>query len=218
MSTLNLMTTKVSAVLLEDHPLFREGLRSFITQKFPNISFAYCGADFLEAKEVIERERVNLAILDLHLGDSRTPSEIVSLFSTRHMRVLVISALNNFESVKSAFSMGANGFVSKDSPIEEIGKAIKTVLDGNEWISPTLSSALTYSKSPIEQLSAQEKRAVILYASGLKLEVVARRMNVAASTSKQYIDRAKMKFKNAGVTVRTKTEIYKYLRDQGLIE
>ena len=218
MSTLNLMTTKVSAILLEDHPLFREGLRSFVTQKFPNISFAYCGADFLEAKEVIERERVNLAILDLHLGDSRTPSEIVSLFSARHMRVLVISALNNFESVKSAFSMGANGFVSKDSPIEEIGKAIKTVLDGNEWISPTLSSALTYSKSPIEQLSAQEKRAVILYASGLKLEVVSRRMNVAASTSKQYIDRAKMKFKNAGVTVRTKTEIYKYLRDQGLIE
>ena len=218
MSTLNRMSTKVSAVLLEDHPLFREGLRSFVTQKFPDITFAYCGADFLAAKEVIERERVNLASLDLHLGDSRTPSEIVSLFSTRHMRVLVISALNNFESVKSAFSMGANGFVSKDSPIEEIGKAIKTVLEGNEWISPTLSSALTYSKSPVEQLSAQEKRAVILYASGLKLEVVARRMNVAASTSKQYIDRAKMKFKNAGVTVRTKTEMYKYLRDQGLID
>jgi len=218
MSTLNLMSTKVSAVLLEDHPLFREGLRSFVTQKFPHISFAYCGADFIEAKKIVETERVNLAILDLHLGDNRTPSEIVSLFSTRHMRVLVISALNNFESVKSAFSMGANGFVSKDSPIEEIGKAIKAVLEGNEWISPTLSSALTYSKSPIEQLSAQEKRAVILYASGLKLDVVARRMGVAASTAKQYIDRAKMKFKNTGTIVRTKTEMYKYLRDQGAIE
>jgi len=218
MSTLKPMSTQISAVLLEDHPLFREGLRSYVTQKFPNIKFAYCGADFLEAKEVLESERINLAILDLHLGDGRTPSEIVSLFSTRHMRVLVVSALNNFESVKSAFSMGASGFVSKDSPIEEIGKAIKSVLDGNEWISPTLSSALTYSKSPVEQLSAQEKRAVILYGSGLKLEVVARRMNVAASTAKQYIDRAKMKFKNAGVTVRTKTEMYKYLRDQGLID
>lgn len=218
MPTLSPMTSNVSAVLLEDHPLFREGLRAFISQKFPEINLAYCGGDLLEAKKVAETERINLAILDLHLGDRTTPSEIVSTFSTRHIRVLVISALNNFESVKSAFSMGANGFVSKDSSIEEIGKAIKAVLAGNEWISPTLSSALTYSKSPVEQLSAQEKRAVILYASGLKLEVVARRMNVAASTSKQYIDRAKIKFKNAGINVRTKTEMYKYLRDQGAID
>jgi DNA-binding NarL/FixJ family response regulator len=131
---------------------------------------------------------------------------------------LVISAINNFESVKSAFSVGASGFVSKDSSIDEISKAIRAVLQGNQWISPTLSKALTFKSSVSEQLSAQEKKAVILYASGLKLEVVARRMDVAASTVKQYIDRAKAKFRAAGTPVSTKTDLYKVLRQEGLID
>jgi len=156
--------------------------------------------------------------VDLHLGDGRTPSEVVGYFSSQDIPVLVISAINNFESVKSAFSVGASGFVSKDSSIDEISKAIRAVLQGNQWISPTLSKALTFKSSVSEQLSAQEKKAVILYASGLKLEVVARRMDVAASTVKQYIDRAKAKFRAAGTPVSTKTDLYKVLRQEGLMD
>lgn len=206
-----------SAILLEDHPLFREGLKSYVLETFPNVKFAYVGADITQAKDTFN-SGIDIAIVDLHLGDSRTPSEIVAIFSAANIPVLVISALNNFESVRSAFSMGAMGFVSKDSSIDEIGKAIKSVLSQKEWVSPTLGRALAQSKTPGEKLSAQEKKAMILYASGLKLEVVARRMEVAPSTVKQYIDRAKLKYRAAGIPIHTKTDIYKILRDEGLIE
>jgi DNA-binding NarL/FixJ family response regulator len=211
------MTSAVSAILLEDHPLFREGLKSYIVETFPNINLAYVGADVSQAKESFSQQ-IDIAIVDLHLGDGRTPSEIVAIFANAKIPVLVISALNNFESVRSAFSMGALGFVSKDSSVEEIGKAIRSVLNHKEWVSPTLGRALSQSKSPGESLSAQEKRAIILYASGLKLDVVARRMEVAPSTVKQYIDRAKLKYRAAGVPVHTKTDLYKILRDEGLID
>jgi DNA-binding NarL/FixJ family response regulator len=211
------MISTHNVVLLEDHPLYRNGLIAYIKKTFPDLVISYAGDDFLEAKNTISAQHTSLAIVDLHLGDSRTPSELVSLFTTKKIPVLVISALNNFESVKSAFSMGALGFVSKDSSIEEVGRAIKSVLSGKEWVSQTLSNALNYKSSAIDQLSNQEKKAVILYASGLKLEVVARRMELAPSTAKQYIDRAKAKFRLAGVSVRTKTEMYKVLRDEGLI-
>jgi DNA-binding NarL/FixJ family response regulator len=114
--------------------------------------------------------------------------------------------------------MGALGFVSKDSSIEDIGKAIQSVLKGSEWISPVLSKALGQTSSVAEKLSSQEKRAIILYSTGLKLEVVARRMDVAPSTVKQYIDRAKEKFRAAGIPVSTKTELYKILRDLSLVD
>ena len=207
-----------SAILLEDHPLYREGLKGYIRSNIPEITFTYEGESFLKAKETVEKKRPEIAIVDLHLGDGRTPSEIVGYFSSRGVPVLVISALNNFESVKSAFSVGATGFISKDSSVEEIGKAIRAVVRGNQWISPTLSQALNYKSSITEQLSAQEKKAVILYASGLKLEVVARRMGVAASTVKQYLDRAKAKFRASGISVSTKTELYKILRQEGFID
>lgn len=207
-----------SAILLEDHPLFREGLKSYINASFSDLLLTYEGDDFLEARNVSSKNKPDIAIVDLHLGDGRTPAEIVGHFSSQNIPVLVISALNNFESVKSAFSVGASGFVSKDSSIEDIGKAIRSVLDGNQWISPTLSRALTFKESVASQLSAQELKAIILYASGLKLDVVARRMDVAASTVKQYIDRSKAKFRSAGMPVSTKTELYRILRNEGLID
>jgi len=217
-STVSSMSTVIEAVLMEDHPLYREGLKAYLQNTFPKMKLLYAGASFYEAKEVISKSKPQIAIVDLHLGDGRQPSEIVALFSSRGIPVLVISALNNFESVKSAFSMGALGFVSKDATIDDIGKAVKSVLDGHEWISPVLGKALTQSKSISDKLSAQEKKAIILYASGLKLEVVARRMDVAPSTVKQYIDRAKEKFRASGVPVSTKTELYKILRDLELVD
>jgi DNA-binding NarL/FixJ family response regulator len=203
---------------MEDHPLYREGLKSYLLSRFPGIQFQYEGADFYAAKEAIEKKKIDIAVVDLHLGDGRPPSEIVALFTSKQIPVLVISALNNFESVKSAFSMGALGFVSKDSSIEDIGKAIQSVQSGNEWISPVLAKALSQTSSIAEKLSSQEKRAIILYSTGLKLEVVARRMDVAPSTVKQYIDRAKEKFRAAGIPVSTKTELYKILRDLALVD
>lgn len=210
-------SSSLNIVLLEDHPLYRDGLISFVHKHFPDSSFQYTGGDFLAAKNALSERSVDLAIVDLHLGDDRSPSELVGLFTGQGIPVLVISALNSFESVRSAFAMGAKGFVSKEAPIEEIAKAINTVVAGKEWVNSNLAKALDARKSPSELLSNQERKALILYASGLKLEVVARRMEVAPSTVKQYIDRAKAKYRLAGVNVRTKTEIYKLLRDEGIV-
>ncbi len=211
------MEKEKSLFVLEDHPLYRQGLIDYLKRELPQYDVAFQGADFLDAKNALQRTKPDLAIVDLHLGDGRPPGEVVALFTSNAIPVLVISALNNFESVKSAFSMGATGFVSKDSLTDELGRAVKSVLSGEEWISPTLSSALSAKQSAVDQLSNQEKKAVILYASGLKLELVARRMNVAPSTVKQYIDRAKAKFQATGIEVRTKTQMYKVLRDEGLL-
>ena len=213
------MKEELNLVLLEDHPLYREGLKSQIRAKFPFVEILYEGADVGDAHRIASNSKVNIALIDLHLGDGRSPAEVVSTFSALKIPVLVISALNNFESVQNAFAMGARGFVSKDSPVTEIQKAIKAVAKGDEWISSVLGDALNNkSVKNKDELSPQERKALVLYASGLKLLAVARRMNVAPSTVKQYLERAKVKYRLAGKPIRTKTEMYKTLRDEGLID
>jgi DNA-binding NarL/FixJ family response regulator len=209
--------SEINIILLEDHPLYRDGLESFIQKNFALAKFVYSGDDFMKAKKAVSENEIDLAIVDLHLGDDRSPNELVALFTSKDVPVLVISALNDFESVRSAFAMGAKGFVGKESPVQEISGAINSVSQGKEWINSNLAKALSERKSPSESLSTQERKALLLYASGLKLDVVARRMEVAPSTAKQYIDRAKQKYRVAGIQLRTKTEIYKVLRDEGLV-
>lgn len=213
------MQRDLKLILLEDHPLYREGLKGQIRAQFPFANFIYDGADLGAARRAAEDLGANIAVIDLHLGDNRSPAEVVSSFTSLNIPVLVISALNNFESVQSAFAMGAKGFVSKDSPVSEIQKAVKAVAAGKEWISSILETALARSgDKSADELSPQERKALVLYASGLKLLAVARRMNVAPSTVKQYIERAKVKYRMSGKPIRTKTEMYKTLRDEGFVD
>ena len=215
---LSAMATSINIILLEDHPLFREGLKQQIKSIFPFAHYVYEGADVFQARKAASSDKVHLAIVDLHLGDGRSPAEIVSTLSAKKIPVLVLSALATFDSVQNAITVGAKGFISKDSPIEEIMRAIKAVSEGNEWIAKAFEDQLPSVKFSKEDLSPQERKALLLYASGLKLNAVARRMNVAPSTVKQYLERAKTKYRLSGKPIRTKTEMYKTLRNEGLLE
>jgi DNA-binding NarL/FixJ family response regulator len=79
------MAPSASFVVLEDHPLYREGLVKYLNKEFPQSQIAYEGADFLEVKNIVEKTKPDLAIVDLHLGDGRPPGEIVALFSANQL-------------------------------------------------------------------------------------------------------------------------------------
>ena len=87
--TLSLMKEEMKLILLEDHPLYREGLKSQIRTQFPFVEFIYEGADVGEARRVAEKSKINIAVIDLHLGDGRSPAEVVSTFSSLNIPVLV---------------------------------------------------------------------------------------------------------------------------------
>jgi DNA-directed RNA polymerase specialized sigma24 family protein len=58
---------------------------------------------------------------------------------------------------------------------------------------------------------------MVLYASGLKIEAVARRMGVKTATAQEYIKRVRTKYSRAGVSAPTKTDLYRRARDEGLV-
>jgi DNA-binding CsgD family transcriptional regulator len=66
-------------------------------------------------------------------------------------------------------------------------------------------------------LSPRERDALRLYASGLKLAAVARRMDISPHTVKEYLDRVRMKYQQVGRPARTRTELYAEARRDGLL-
>jgi DNA-binding NarL/FixJ family response regulator len=90
------------------------------------------------------------------------------------------------------------------------------VLDGGTWFPPDLAGVLLRSSDSVE-LSGQERRALVLYASGLTLEMVARRMDITPNTVKHYIDRVRDKYTAAGIAARTKVDLNRVARSEGLL-
>lgn len=206
-----------SFILLEDHPLVLESLLAQLSLRYANPKIVYKGSDVLAAVAAHRDTSATIAIVDLDLGDGRAPADVISLLKALEIPVLVVSALAEPSTVQAVMIAGADGFVSKRAQTSELLDAVESILRGDSFVSPELAGALLARRSQNISLSEQEQRALVLYASGLKLDAVARRMDIAPSTAKSYIDRVREKYRDAGLEARTKTGLYKAARDSGLI-
>ncbi len=205
-------------ILLEDHPLVLQSLRDQIVGQFPDAVFTYAGQDLLSSLEAHVAVPADCAIVDLDLGDDHSPVDVVSALVTSSIPVLIVSALAAPATVQAVMMAGADGFVSKRADVGQLSEALEAVLNGSTYVSPELAGAMLSKPAKSVSLSEQEQRALVLYASGLKLDAVARKMGVAPSTVKSYIERVRDKYRQLGIEAGTKTSLYKVARDEGLLD
>lgn len=203
-------------VLLDDHELVREGICRQLLLDFPTATFVYSGDSLSEARATIHRDGCDCAVVDLDLGDETPVAETVSTFATQGIPVVVVSAMAEPEVLQAALAAGAQAFVAKRSSLKQLTHAVETVLSGGTWLPPDLAGFVLARQSTVE-LSNQEKRALVLYASGLTLEMVARRMDITPNTVKHYLDRVRDKYTDAGIAARTKLQLHNVARMEGLL-
>lgn len=208
---------RARVMVIDDHPLLRDAIRSKILTAFPDATFAYLGASIDEALAVHAEEPVDCAILDLDLGDGRSPVTNASALVDGGCRVLIVSALADAPTVRAALLAGALGFVSKQASSEEFEEAFALALQGQPSTSRDVAAILSSDETLSVPLSERERQAMVLYASGLKIEAVARRMGVKTATAQEYIKRVRTKYSRAGVSAPTKTDLYRRARDEGLV-
>jgi two-component system, NarL family, nitrate/nitrite response regulator NarL len=203
-------------ILLDDHGLVRDGIERQLLTDFPAATIAYSGDSLTEALAVASATTIDCAVVDLDLGDETPVAETVSAFTARRIPVVVVSAMARPDVLQAAIAAGASAFVAKRSSLRSLTTAVRTVLDGGTWIPPDLAGAVLRTSTSVD-LSAQEKRALVLYASGLTLEMVARRMEITPNTVKHYLDRVRDKYTAAGITARTKVQLNQVARSEGLL-
>ena len=200
-------------IILEDHPIVLEALSNRVVQIFPRAEIIYAGKDLSDALSLIQD--VKLIIVDLDLGDGRSPVDVIKALATSKASILVMSALADTKVVNSVMTVGANGYFTKTASLDQLEEAITKILSGQTYISPQI--ARTSDDERIIKLSPREQLTLKLYADGLTIEEVAKKMGVAPSTANEYLDRVKIKFRTIGVTARTKVDLHKLAVEYGLI-
>jgi DNA-binding NarL/FixJ family response regulator len=99
--------------------------------------------------------------------------------------------------------------VLKNEETSQIQAAIKAVAAGQDWISPRLAYIFATDDAPDRPgLSPQETRALRLYATGMAMKSVAKRMAISEETAKQYVGRVREKYARAGRAAPTKLDLY----------
>ena len=176
-----------SIVIIEDHPLMREGLAAY---------FADTGrwrvktAESLEtAKEVLTRADTDVALLDIQLEDGWGLDIIPWLSKTKfsgqkaELPVLAVySAFDDNAHVNAALSMGVRVYVCKRSNVPELEKAILSALEGKLYIDERVESSLQKGKDVYGLLTKREKEIFTLAKSGLSNRQIADQLGISCHT------------------------------------
>jgi DNA-binding NarL/FixJ family response regulator len=181
------------------------------------VDFVYTGDSVSAALSAIEVRGVDCVVMDLDLNDSVSPIvNVVSLAETG-APVLIVSALGDGVTIRAAFTAGVIGFLSKSAEPEEFVAAIEAALRGDKYTSAEAAAAMLADSDSLVDLSDQERRAMVLYASGLKMRAVARHMGVSESTAREYVRRLRAKYEKAGAPLPSKTELYRMAQREGIL-
>jgi two-component system, NarL family, uhpT operon response regulator UhpA len=210
--------TGARLAILEDHALVREALATRLKRAIANATIVYEGSSLTDCKRAIVTTGCDCIILDLDLGDGSPAEFNVAEMVRTDIPVLVVSALASPAIIRTAFSLGVFGYISKSGEPEEITKAVIAALAGETYTSSEAAAAIMSAASTSVALSKQERRAMVLYASGMKMRTVASTMGVTEGTAQEYIKRMRAKYDKAGTPLSTKTDIYRMAVAEGLME
>lgn len=143
-------------LIVDDHPLFRAGLRQVIAGE-PHFELTGETGDGEDALRWIQEHKPDVAVLDLKLP-GLTGLEIARRLQAAHspVRVIILTMHNEEEIVNRALDSGVMGFVLKENAVGEIVKAIEAVAAGRHYFSPSVSNHLVRRRHRAESL-AKEK-------------------------------------------------------------
>jgi len=183
---------RVSVVVADDHPLFREGIERAVRER-PELELVGAAADGREALACIRELAPRVAVLDLRLPGLDGLQVLNALIrDALPTRVLIVSASGDPEVVYRAVQAGAAGYFRKEADRDAILNGIAAVAGGRTAIEPELQAGVfdqirlrgTGEERPI--LTTREREVLALMADGLSGPQIAERLIVALPTVKTH--------------------------------
>lgn len=201
--------TPIRLLLVDDHPLVREGLRLRM-DSVTDIEVVGEAGSAEEAMRLVLSCQPNVVLTDIGMRET-SGIELVAQLLARDpaLVVLMLSMYDSVEYAQRALAAGARGYVLKDSPSAEIISAIRSVHGGGTYLSPALATKLFRAPAPRAQLSEREQEILVLLGQGLSSKHIARALDIGVRTVESHRQNIRRKLDLAG-----QGELIKYAVEQ----
>jgi DNA-binding NarL/FixJ family response regulator len=176
------MTSTIRILLVDDHPMVREGLQSRLGS-VPHLQVVGEAGDAEEALVRLADCAPAVVLMDVGLkGTNGIELAQRMLAQQPVLRVLMFSMYDNPEYVQRALQAGARGYVLKDAPATEIVAAIDAVAAGGTFLSPAVSRRLFRNQTPRPLLSLRESQILSALGRGESSKQIAKTLDLSVRT------------------------------------
>lgn len=181
----------IKVLLVDDHAIIREGLRSLL-EKQPGMEVVADTDDGRKARQLVQELSPDIVIMDITmpgLNGIEATRQITAEFPD--VKVIALSIHSKRRYVADMLSAGANGYILKECLFDELVTAIKAVAAGGRYLSPRITDVVVsdYVKrlsasdgSPFEALKAREREVLQLVAEGKSTKQIALELHVSTKT------------------------------------
>jgi DNA-binding NarL/FixJ family response regulator len=179
----------ISLLIVDDHPVVRNGLRSMFSAD-PRFEVLGEAADGAEAITIAEKLRPDVILMDLRMPGTDGVTAIKELTKRRVPAwVLVLTTYDTDSDVLPAIEAGATGYLLKDAPTNELFRAVEAAAQGQAVLSPAVATRLMgQMRQPAsEPLSHRELEVLELIAQGSTNREAAKRLFISEATVKTHL-------------------------------
>ncbi len=208
----------INICMADDHGIVREGFKKILRDE-KDINIKAEAKNSYEVIDMINKNDCDILLLDLNMPGKPGLELIEDIKAVdADIKILVVSMYPEENFARRALKAGASGYVTKDSALDELVNAIRSIISKGKYISPSLAIILAdeldseIQEKPHISLSNREFQILCLIASAKKTRDIAEELSLSVSTVNTYRFRIMEKMK-----MKSNIELTRYVLDNKLL-
>lgn len=213
------MTEKIHVVIVDDHPLFRDGVAHMLGRE-PDFAVVGEGASAAEALALVRDQLPDILMLDLDMPGSGLAAAQAVAADYPATKIVILTASEDEGNLQAALKAGARAYILKGSPARELIGILRTVQAGHGYVPPALAASLLSEPAgargggpATEPLTERERQVLERLAVGLSNKEIGQQLHLTEKTVKYYVTNILQKLQ-----VRNRVEAALLAQKSGLAE
>ncbi|HVT02718.1 MAG TPA: response regulator transcription factor [Thermoanaerobaculia bacterium] len=174
----------INLIIADDHQAIRYGVKSMLASH-PDFVVAGEAASGAELLEQVRTREADSILLDIALDDTNG-LDLIKEFKAVRASIRVLVFTSSYASVERALSLGADGYLTKDSHSGELIEALRTIAGGKRYlgrnIAERLGAAVTPSSPPAQSLTPREREIMMSIIRGKRIKEIAAGLDISDKT------------------------------------
>ncbi len=190
-------TEKIRIVVVDDHPLFREGVATTLSS-YPDLQVVGEGASAEETLRLARDLLPDVLLLDVSMPGGGVAAARAVAAAYPVIRIIMLTVSEHEEDVLRSLKAGARGYILKGVTARELVNIVRAVHAGESYVTPNLAASLladfrdegsdaSSEDGPLDELTVRERQILELLATGRSNKEIARSLELAEKTVKHYV-------------------------------